>query len=145
MVRVQASALLSQAFVVLHVEIAAVSPTPGDQFRSPLPACFAPPHRRRCCSDLLSGSRSSRFYRSLVLPGKALTAAAYSAYPADKHPSHFVCFGIPAKGGWVSSRKGISAVCDDSPHLVPAGSEPHSLPLHPLAGLLLCCAALQFH
>lgn len=50
-------------------------------------------------SDLLSGTRSSRLYRSLVLNGKALTAAAYSSYPADKHPTTFSIYSIPSKGG----------------------------------------------
>ncbi|PRW45164.1 peptidase M16 [Chlorella sorokiniana] len=50
-------------------------------------------------SDLLSGTRSSRLYRSLILNGKALTAAAYSSYPADKHPTTFSIYSIPPKGG----------------------------------------------
>ncbi|PSC70837.1 peptidase M16 [Micractinium conductrix] len=49
-------------------------------------------------SDILSGSRSSRLYRSLVLSGKALAASTYSSYPAEKFPSHFVCYAVPPKG-----------------------------------------------
>ena len=50
------------------------------------------------CSDLLSGTRSSRLYRSLVLDGKALAAAAYSSYPADKHATQFSVYAVPTKG-----------------------------------------------
>lgn len=50
-------------------------------------------------SDLLSGTRSSRLYRSLILGGKALTASAYASYPADKYPATFSLYSIPAKGG----------------------------------------------
>lgn len=57
-----------------------------------------PPTPLRPCSDLLSGTRSARLYRSLVERGRALSAAAYAAYPAEKHPSHFVAFGVPVKG-----------------------------------------------
>ncbi|KAL4448231.1 hypothetical protein ABPG75_005450 [Micractinium tetrahymenae] len=49
-------------------------------------------------SDLLSGTRSSRLYRSLVLTGKALAATAYASYPAEKHPTQFVIYGVPGKG-----------------------------------------------
>lgn len=61
------------------------------QTTAPLP----PPPR----SDLLSGTRSSRLYRSLILGGKALTASAYASYPADKYPATFSLYSIPAKGG----------------------------------------------
>ena len=48
-------------------------------------------------SDLLTGSRSSRLYSRLVLGGKALSVSSAVAYPADKHPSQFLLFGVPAK------------------------------------------------
>lgn len=46
-----------------------------------MPPLSTPSH-----SDILSGSRSSRLYRSLVLSGKALAASTYSSYPAEKFP-----------------------------------------------------------
>lgn len=49
-------------------------------------------------SDLLSGTRSSRLYRNLVLKEKALSASAYSTYPAEKHPSQFYVVAVPSKG-----------------------------------------------
>ncbi|KAL4423363.1 hypothetical protein ABPG77_004294 [Micractinium sp. CCAP 211/92] len=49
-------------------------------------------------SDLLSGTRSARLYRSLVLTGKALAASAYASYPAEKHPTQFLVYGVPGKG-----------------------------------------------
>jgi hypothetical protein len=66
------------------------------------PACLCPASllpSPRCLyrSELLSGTRSSRLYRSLVLSGQALAASAYAGLPADKHPCHFVCFGVPTK------------------------------------------------
>ncbi|CAI5476671.1 unnamed protein product [Closterium sp. Yama58-4] len=50
-------------------------------------------------SSLLYGSRSSRLYKNLVLPGKALSASATETYPGDKRPSLFLLSAFPPLGG----------------------------------------------
>ena len=49
-------------------------------------------------NDTLTGSRSARMYKKLVLGGAALSISSYSSFPAEKHPSQFVVYGIPAPG-----------------------------------------------
>lgn len=49
-------------------------------------------------SDTLSGSRSSRLYKNIVLTGKALSATSFSSFPAEKHPSQMAVYGMPAPG-----------------------------------------------
>lgn len=50
-------------------------------------------------SDLLSGGRTSLLYTNLVQQGKALSAQAVSAYPADRHPNVFFTYGVPTRDG----------------------------------------------
>ena len=49
-----------------------------------------------CCSDLLSGSRTSRLYSRLVQTGKAYSAQAVPTYPGDKHPNALLVYALPA-------------------------------------------------
>lgn len=37
-------------------------------------------------SALLSGTRTTRLYRALVQPGRAVSASCVAAYPGEKHP-----------------------------------------------------------
>ncbi len=50
------------------------------------------------CSDLLSGSRTSRLYTQLVETGQAYHANAVPSYPGEKHPNALVLFGQPSSG-----------------------------------------------
>ncbi|GJP33410.1 hypothetical protein CLOM_g17957, partial [Closterium sp. NIES-68] len=50
-------------------------------------------------SSLLYGSRSSRLYKNLVLPGRALSASATETYPGDKRPGLFLLSAFPPLGG----------------------------------------------
>ncbi len=50
------------------------------------------------CSDLLSGSRTSRLYTQLVESGQAYHANAVPSYPGEKHPNALVLFGQPSSG-----------------------------------------------
>lgn len=48
---------------------------------------------------LLSGGRTSRLYRSLVLEQKlALNVQAYVGFPGNKYPNRFLIYGAPAPG-----------------------------------------------
>ena len=67
-----------------------------------LPACAE--HLRRptkvqrplACSDLLSGSRTSRLYSRLVQAGKAYSADAVPYFPGEKHPNAFLLYALPS-------------------------------------------------
>ena len=50
------------------------------------------------CSDLLSGSRTSRLYTQLVETGQAYHANAIPSYPGEKHPNALVLIGQPSSG-----------------------------------------------
>ena len=50
------------------------------------------------CSDLLSGSRTSRLFKGLVETGQAYHANAVPSYPGEKHPNALVLFGQPSNG-----------------------------------------------
>lgn len=50
------------------------------------------------CSDLLSGSRTSRLYHRFVETGQAFNANAVPSYPGEKHPNALVLFGQPSSG-----------------------------------------------
>ena len=50
------------------------------------------------CSDLLSGSRTSRLYTQTVETGQAYHANAVPSYPGEKHPNALVLFGQPSSG-----------------------------------------------
>lgn len=50
------------------------------------------------CSDLLSGSRTSRLYTQLVEKGQAYHANAVPSYPGEKHSNALVLFGQPSSG-----------------------------------------------
>lgn len=50
------------------------------------------------CSDLLSGSRTSRLYKALIETGQAYHANAVASYPGEKHPNALVLFGQPSNG-----------------------------------------------
>ncbi len=50
------------------------------------------------CSDLLSGSRTSRLYNQLVETGQAYNANAVPSYPGEKHANALVLFGQPSSG-----------------------------------------------
>ena len=65
-------------------------------------------------SDLLTGSRSSRLYRGLVTPGKALTVTSFASFPAEKHANQVgVCLGGPVcvggKGGGRGGGRSLAA------------------------------------
>lgn len=60
-----------------------------------------------CVNDLLTGSRSSRLYRSLVLGGGALSTTSFASFPAEKHPSQLVLYGIPAPGSTAQRLDGL--------------------------------------
>ena len=50
-------------------------------------------------SDLLSGGRTSRLYRSLVRDKKiAAQAAGFQGFPGEKYPNLFVVFAVPTPG-----------------------------------------------
>ena len=50
-------------------------------------------------SDLLSGGRTSRLYRSLVRDKKiAAQAAGFPGFPGEKYPNLFVVFAVPTPG-----------------------------------------------
>ena len=48
------------------------------------------------CSDLLSGSRTSRLYSRLVQAGKAYSADAVPYFPGEKHPNAFLLYALPS-------------------------------------------------
>ena len=50
-------------------------------------------------SAILSGSRSSRFYKRLIAPGAVLSATAVDSFPGYKHPNLMLLYGIPVAGG----------------------------------------------
>lgn len=48
--------------------------------------------------DILSGGRTSRLYRSLVVDKKiAVQVGSFSGFPGSKHPSLWIAFAFPAK------------------------------------------------
>ena len=49
-------------------------------------------------NDVLTGSRSSRLYKNLVLTNKALTVTSYASFPAEKHPNQMAIYAIPNTG-----------------------------------------------
>lgn len=49
-------------------------------------------------SLLLSGTRSSRFYKNLILPGKVLSVSADESFPGDKYQNLFLVSAFPAQG-----------------------------------------------
>lgn len=49
-------------------------------------------------SDILSGSRTSRFNANLVQRGVAYTANAVPSYPGDKHACVTLLYALPASG-----------------------------------------------
>ncbi len=50
------------------------------------------------CSDLLSGSRTSRLYKNLVQSGQAISASFTPTYPSDKHACASLMYAVPAPG-----------------------------------------------
>ncbi len=70
------------------------SNTEASQLHAPAAICVC-----MCvCSDLLSGSRTSRLYTRLVETGQAYHANAVPSYPGEKHPNALVLFGQPSSG-----------------------------------------------
>ena len=49
-------------------------------------------------SDLLTGGRTSRLEKQLVLPGTAVSVSSVATFPGDKHPTQFLLYGIPSPG-----------------------------------------------
>eukprot|EP00897_Mesotaenium_endlicherianum_P004136 jgi/Mesen1/3750/ME000204S03011 len=49
-------------------------------------------------SELLSGSRSARLYKNLVVPGKVLSASASESFPGDKRACLLLLYGVPSDG-----------------------------------------------
>ncbi|KAJ7554914.1 hypothetical protein O6H91_05G015300 [Diphasiastrum complanatum] len=49
-------------------------------------------------NELLSGGRGSRFYKNLIIPGKALSAESSESYPGDKQSSLLLVYGAPPLG-----------------------------------------------
>lgn len=47
----------------------------------------------------MSGGRTSLLYANLVQAGRALSAQAVSAYPADRHPNVFFAYAVPTRDG----------------------------------------------
>lgn len=71
-------------------------------------------------NDTLTGSRSARLYKNLVLGGAALSLSSYSSFPAEKHPGQFVVYGIPAPGRSAEDldsliQREIGGLCESGP------------------------------
>lgn len=71
-------------------------------------------------SDALTGSRSARLYRNLVLGGAALSTTSFATFPAEKHPSLFAVYGIPAPGRSAAELDAalqgeVAAIVEDGP------------------------------
>eukprot|EP00271_Cylindrocystis_brebissonii_P008732 TRINITY_DN23215_c0_g1_i1.p1 TRINITY_DN23215_c0_g1~~TRINITY_DN23215_c0_g1_i1.p1 ORF type:complete len:789 (-),score=93.95 TRINITY_DN23215_c0_g1_i1:254-2620(-) len=49
-------------------------------------------------TSVLSGSRTSRLYKNLVLSGQVLSASAAESFPGDKQPCCLLLYGIPNLG-----------------------------------------------
>lgn len=49
-------------------------------------------------SDLLTGGRTSRLEKQLVLPGTAVSVSSFATFPGDKYPTQFLLYGIPSPG-----------------------------------------------
>ena len=58
-------------------------------------------------SAILSGSRSSRFYKRLITPGAVLSATSVDSFPGYKHPNLMLLYGIPAAGGGAGGWDGL--------------------------------------
>lgn len=63
------------------------------------PTCLCAPFSHVRNSDLMSGGRTSLLYANLVQAGRALSAQAVSAYPADRHPNVFFAYAVPTRDG----------------------------------------------
>lgn len=77
------------------------------------------------CSDLLSSSRTSRFYNKLVETGKAYSANAVASYPGEKHSNALVLFGQPGNG--VSLQQLDAAIKSELQGLVHSGPNPKEM------------------
>ncbi|KAI5067153.1 hypothetical protein GOP47_0017681, partial [Adiantum capillus-veneris] len=49
-------------------------------------------------SELLSGGRLSRFYKNIILEGRALSCTAVETFPGDRRPCLFLVYGVPSSG-----------------------------------------------
>ncbi|KAH7387856.1 hypothetical protein KP509_16G045400 [Ceratopteris richardii] len=49
-------------------------------------------------SEILSGGRLSRFYKNIILQGKALSTTSVDTFPADRMPCLFLTYGVPSSG-----------------------------------------------
>ncbi|MCO5576453.1 hypothetical protein L7F22_030263 [Adiantum nelumboides] len=49
-------------------------------------------------SELLSGGRLSRFYKNIVLEGRALSCTSVETFPGDRKPCLFLVYGVPSSG-----------------------------------------------
>jgi hypothetical protein len=63
------------------------------------------PHLRICdlppqvASDVLTGGRSARLIKQLVLRGSCLSASVLVGYPGDLHPGLSLVTAVPKPGG----------------------------------------------
>ena len=77
-------------------------------------------------NDCLTGGRSARLYKNLVLDQKsALSVSSYSSFPAEKHPGQFVVYGIPAPG--ITNKQIDALVCQEIEKLADQGPTPTEL------------------
>lgn len=49
-------------------------------------------------SELLSGGRLSRFYKNVILEGRALSCTSVETFPGNRRPCLFLVYGVPSSG-----------------------------------------------
>lgn len=53
--------------------------------------------------ELLSGGRLSRFYKNIILEGRALSVTSIDTFPGDQRPCLFLLYGVPPAGAEADS------------------------------------------
>ncbi|CAM6039611.1 unnamed protein product [Sphagnum compactum] len=58
-------------------------------------------------NELLTGGRGSRFYKNIIVPGKALSAETVETFPGEKQPCLFLLYAYPPSGASTSYIAGV--------------------------------------